>query len=70
LEFAGVGGVYILRTLKDVEFDMKLVMGRLEKLSTMYAYLEAEKEMMLQIQAGQEAAAEIETEQLIERIKK
>ena len=58
-----------MRTLKDVEFDLKLVMGRLEKLSTMYAYLEAEKEMMLQIEAGREAAAEIEAEKLIERVK-
>jgi len=36
-----------LRTLKDVEFDLKIVMDRLERFSTMYAYLEAEKEMML-----------------------
>jgi len=63
-------GVYILRTLKDVEFDLKIVMDRLERFSTMYAYLEAEREMLLQIKAGQEAAAEIEAEKLIERVKK
>lgn len=59
-----------MRTIKDVEFDLKVVKGRLERFSMMYAYLEAELEMMLQIEAGRKTAAEIETEQLLERIKK
>jgi hypothetical protein len=59
-----------LRTLQDIEADLKIVIDRLERFSAMYAYLEVEKEMMLRIEAGRRAAAEIEAEQLIERIKK
>ena len=44
-------------------------MKKLERFSMMYAYLEAEKKMLLQIEAGRKASAEILTEQLIERIK-
>jgi len=64
-----VGGIF-LRTLQDIEADLKIVIDRLERFSAMYAYLEVEKEMMLRIEAGRRAAAEIEAEQLIERIKK
>ena len=59
-----------MRTLQDIEADLKIVIDRLERFSAMYAYLEVEKEMMLRIEAGRRAAAEIEAEQLIERIKK
>ena len=64
-----MGGIF-LRTLQDIEADLKIVIDRLERFSAMYAYLEVEKEMMLRIEAGRRAAAEIEAEQLIERIKK
>jgi len=63
-------GVYILKTLQDIEADLKIVIDRLERFSTMYAYLEVEKEMMLRIEAGRKVTAEIEAEQLIERVKK
>jgi hypothetical protein len=59
-----------LRTLQDIESDLKIVIDRLERFSAMYAYLEVEREMMLRLEADRRAAAEIEAEQLIERVKK
>ena len=64
----GRGG-YILRNLEDINDDLELVIKKLERFSMMYAYLEAEKKMLLQIEAGRKASAEILTEQLLERIK-
>ena len=59
-----------MRTLQDIESDLKIVIDRLERFSAMYAYLEVEREMMLRLEADRRAAAEIEAEQLIERVKK
>ena len=62
-------GVYFLRTVKQVEREMDLVMGTLEKLQNAMTILMFEREQLIMIKKGLEASAEIETEQLIERIK-
>jgi uncharacterized protein YoxC len=64
-----VRGVYFLRTIKQVEREMDLVMGTLEKLQNAMTILMFEREQLIMIKKGLEASAEIETEQLIERIK-
>jgi len=58
-----------LRTIKQVEREMDLVMGTLEKLQNAMTILMFEREQLIMIKKGLEASAEIETEQLIERIK-
>lgn len=59
-----------MRTLMDIDYEIELVVEKLERYGMMYAFLEAEKKMLLQIEAGRKAAAEIETEKLMERMKK
>jgi hypothetical protein len=58
-----------LRTIKQVEREMDLVMGTLEKLQNAMTILMFEREQLVMIQKGLEASAEIETEQLIEKLK-
>jgi hypothetical protein len=58
-----------LRTIKEVEKDMDLVLITLDKLQEAMTLLMYERENLIAIQKGLEASAEIETEQLIERIK-
>jgi hypothetical protein len=62
-------GYIFLRTIKQVEREMDLVMGTLEKLQNAMTILMFEREQLIMIKKGLEASAEIETEQLIERIK-
>jgi hypothetical protein len=58
-----------LRTIKEVEKDMDLVIVILDKLQEAMTLLIYERENLIAIQKGLEASAEIEAEQLIERIK-
>jgi hypothetical protein len=58
-----------LRTIKEVEKDMDLVIVTLDKLQEAMTLLIYERENLIAIQRGLEASAEIEAEQLIERIK-
>ena len=58
-----------MRTIKEVEKDMDLVLITLDKLQEAMTLLMYERENLIAIQKGLEASAEIETEQLIERIK-
>ena len=58
-----------MRTIKQVEREMDLVMGTLEKLQNAMTILMFEREQLVMIQKGLEASAEIETEQLIEKLK-
>jgi uncharacterized protein YoxC len=58
-----------LRTVKQVEREMDLVMATLEKLQNAMTILMFEREQLIMIQKGLEASAEIETEQLIEKLK-
>jgi hypothetical protein len=62
-------GYIFLRTVKQVEREMDLVIATLEKLQNAMTILMFEREQLIMIQKGLEASAEIETEQLIERIK-
>ena len=58
-----------MRTIKEVEKDMDLVLITLDKLQEAMTLLMYERNNLIAIQKGLEASAEIETEQLIERIK-
>jgi hypothetical protein len=58
-----------LRTIKEVEKDMDLVLITLDNLQEAMTLLMYERNNLIAIQKGLEASAEIETEQLIERIK-
>ena len=58
-----------MRTIKEVEKDMDLVIVTLDKLQEAMTLLIYERENLIAIQRGLEASAEIEVEQLIERIK-
>lgn len=58
-----------MRTVKQVEREMDLVMATLEKLQNAMTILMFEREQLIMIQKGLEASAEIETEQLIEKLK-
>lgn len=58
-----------MRTIKEVEKDMDLVIVTLDKLQEAMTLLIYERENLIAIQRGLEASAEIEAEQLIERIK-
>jgi hypothetical protein len=66
---AWVGGYIFLRTIKQVEKEMDMVLATLEKLQNAMTILMFEREQLIMIKKGLEASAEIETEQLIERIK-
>ena len=58
-----------MRTVKQVEREMDLVIATLEKLQNAMTILMFEREQLIMIQKGLEASAEIETEQLIEKLK-
>ena len=58
-----------MRTIKEVEKDMDLVLITLDNLQETMTLLMYERNNLIAIQKGLEASAEIETEQLIERIK-
>jgi uncharacterized protein YoxC len=58
-----------LRTIKQVEKEMDMVLETLEKLQNAMTILMFERENLIAIQKGLEASAEIQTEQLIERVK-
>ena len=58
-----------MRTIKQVEKEMDMVLATLEKLQNAMTILMFEREQLIMIKKGLEASAEIETEQLIERIK-
>ena len=58
-----------MRTIKEIEKDMDLVIVILDKLQEAMTLLIYERENLIAIQRGLEASAEIEAEQLIERIK-
>lgn len=58
-----------MRTIKEVEKDMDLVLITLDNLQEAMTLLMYERNNLIAIQKGLEASAEIETEQLIERIK-
>ena len=58
-----------MRTIKEVEKDMDLVLITLDKLQEAMTLLMYERNNLIAIQKGLEASAEILAEQLIERIK-
>lgn len=58
-----------MRTIKEVEKDMDLVLITLDKLQEAMTLLMYERNNLIAIQKGLEASAEILTEKLIERIK-
>lgn len=58
-----------MRTIKEVEKDMDLVLIILDKLQEAMTLLMYERNNLIAIQKGLEASAEILAEQLIERIK-
>jgi esterase/lipase len=64
-----VGGIF-LRTIKEVEKEMNMVMDTLEKLQEAMTILMYERDNLIAIEKGRQASAEILTEKLIERIKK
>ena len=59
----------MLRTIKQVEKEMDMVLATLEKLQNAMTILMFERENLIAIQRGLEVSAEIQTEQLIERVK-
>ena len=64
-----MGGIF-LRTIKEVEKEMNMVMDTLEKLQEAMTILMYERDNLIAIEKGRQASAEILTEKLIERIKK
>jgi uncharacterized protein YoxC len=59
----------MLRTIKQVEKEMDMVLATLEKLQNAMTILMFERENLLAIQRGLEVSAEMQTEQLIEKLK-
>ena len=59
-----------MRTIKEVEKEMNMVMDTLEKLQEAMTILMYERDNLIAIEKGRQASAEILTEKLIERIKK
>jgi uncharacterized protein YoxC len=59
----------MLRTIKQVEKEMDMVLATLEKLQNAMTILMFERENLIAIQRGLEASAEIQTEELIEKLK-
>jgi uncharacterized protein YoxC len=62
-------GVYMVRTIKQVEKEMDMVLATLEKLQNAMTILMFERENLLAIQRGLEVSAEMQTEELIEKLK-
>jgi uncharacterized protein YoxC len=62
-------GVYMVRTIKQVEKEMDMVLATLEKLQNAMTILMFERENLIAIQRGLEVSAEIQTEELIEKLK-
>jgi len=58
-----------LRTIKQVEKEMDMVLAALEKLQSAMTILMFERDNLLAIQRGLEASAEIQTEKLMEKLK-
>ena len=58
-----------MRKLKDIEHDIEVIERRLEKYAMAYSALHLEMDLTIRAIKGQEAAASIEAEKLIERIK-
>jgi uncharacterized protein YoxC len=59
----------MLRTIKQVEKEMDMVLATLEKLQNTMTILMFERENLIAIQRGLEVSAEIQTEELIEKLK-
>jgi hypothetical protein len=59
----------MLRTIKQVEKEMDMVLATLEKLQNAMTILMFERENLIAIQRGLEVSAEIQTEELIEKLK-
>jgi hypothetical protein len=59
----------MLRTIKQVEKEMDMVLAALEKLQNAMTILMFERDNLLAIQRGLEASAEIQTEKLMEKLK-
>jgi hypothetical protein len=58
-----------LRNIKQVEKEMDMVLATLEKLKNAMTILMFERENLLAIQRGLEVSAEMQTEELIEKLK-
>jgi len=58
-----------LRNIKQVEKEMDMVLATLEKLQNAMTILMFERENLLAIQRGLEVSAEMQTEELIEKLK-
>lgn len=59
----------MVRTIKQVEKEMDMVLATLEKLQNAMTILMFERENLIAIQRGLEVSAEIQTEELIEKLK-
>ena len=59
----------MVRTIKQVEKEMDMVLATLEKLQNAMTILMFERENLLAIQRGLEVSAEMQTEELIEKLK-
>jgi hypothetical protein len=59
----------MVRTIKQVEKEMDMVLATLEKLQNAMTILMFERENLIVIQRGLEVSAEIQTEELIEKLK-
>ena len=59
----------MLRNIKQVEKEMDMVLATLEKLQNAMTILMFERENLLAIQRGLEVSAEMQTEELIEKLK-
>ena len=59
----------MLRNIKQVEKEMDMVLATLEKLQNAMTILMFERENLIAIQRGLEVSAEIQTEELIEKLK-
>lgn len=58
-----------MRNIKQVEKEMDMVLATLEKLQNAMTILMFERENLLAIQRGLEVSAEMQTEELIEKLK-
>jgi uncharacterized protein YoxC len=59
----------MVRTIKQVEKEMDMVLATLEKLQNAMTILMFERENLLAIQRGLEVSAEMQMEELIEKLK-
>ena len=63
-------GVYFLRTLKDVTMEIAWVQSKIDSFRSLLAFLEDERELLLEKEEAERALAEMVTKRTIDKAMK